>query len=154
MDKRLLIVFCILMSLLISACGEQEAKVEETKPAPKETVVVVPDSVVGQWKSVKIALHDQQQETENIYQVDIGGSFQIPGSKMRVKVESFMPAFAVNSERATSASNQLTNPAVQIVVNDGEQEIHRDWVFGLYPDRHQFVDPRYKILLLDYKAQR
>ena len=73
---------------------------------------------------------------------------------MRVKVESFMPAFSVNSERATSASNQLTNPAVQIVVKDGEKEIHRDWVFSLYPERHQFTDPRYKFLLLEYKPQR
>jgi hypothetical protein len=156
MDKRFWTVFCALVLLLLAACSEQaeEAQVTEEKPAPREMKVLVPESVVGKWKSVKIALQDQQEGTENIYQVDIGGSFRIPDTALRVTVETFMPSFSVNSERATSVSNKATNPAVQLVVRDGENEIHRGWVFGHYPDRHQFENPRYKFILLDYKPQR
>ncbi len=151
MIRNLLIAFGLL--LLVSACSDQnsEPQAVEKETAPKELQVVVPDFVAGQWKSVKIALHDQEAGTENIYRVDIGGSFQIPETNLRVTVENFLPAFSVNAERATSVTNQPTNPAMLIVVREGEQEIHRGWVFGLYPDRHQYKDPRYKFVLLDYK---
>ncbi len=151
MVRFFLTVFSVL--LLLVACGEPEPQVVEKKPLPKEVKIIVPEVVAGKWKSVKIALHDQQEATENVYQVDIGGSFQIPGTGMRVTVLNFMPAFSVNSERATSVSNQLTNPAVQIVVRDGEKEIHRGWVFGFHPDQHQFTNPRYKFVLLEYKQR-
>jgi hypothetical protein len=152
MIRNLLIAFSLLL-LLVSACSEQKAEpqAEEQKASPKELQVVVPDFVAGQWQSVKISLHDQETGAENIYQVDIGGSFQIPGTSLRVTVESFLPAFSVNAKRATSVTNQPTNPAMLIVVREGEQEIHRGWVFGLYPERHQYMNPRYKFVLLDYK---
>ncbi|WP_303721607.1 hypothetical protein [Malonomonas rubra] len=116
--------------------------------------IIFPESVVGKWKSVKMTVRDQEKGTKEIYQVDIGGSFQIPETSIGVMVKSFMPAFSANSERATSMSNQPTNPAILIVVQDGEKELHRGWVFGLYPDRHQFEDPRYKFVLLDYQPER
>ena len=160
MSRLLVPILCGLL-LLLAACSEQEPQGVAKAPVAKESTakepvirevqVVVPESVAGKWKSVKIALHDQHDGSENTYRVDIGGSFQIPGTAMRVSVQAFMPAFSANSERATSVSNQATNPAVQIVVRDGGKEIHRGWVFALYPERHQFNDPRYKFILLDYK---
>jgi len=145
----------MLFLLLMSACSEQQPEVqtEEKHPVSNEEKVIIPESVEGKWKSVKIALHDQQEGTENIYRVDIGGSFQISGSNLRVTIENFIPAFSVNNERTTSVSNKPTNPAVLIIVRDGEQEIHRGWVFALYPERHKFENPRYKFVLLDYKAK-
>jgi len=152
MTRYLLITSCLVL-LCLFACSDEkvEPQVEEKETAPNELRVVVPDSVAGKWKSVKIALQDQETGTENIYQVDIGGSFKIPDTSLRVTVENFLPAFSVNAERATSVTNQPTNPATLIVVREGEQEVHRGWVFGLYPDRHQFKNPRYKFVLLDYR---
>jgi hypothetical protein len=152
MQKLVLLVFCGFI-VFFYGCGEESQPVAENQSQPKEVKVIVPEAVAGKWKSVKILLQDLERGTESTYQVDIGGSFQIPDSSLRVTVENFMPAFAVNSERATSASNTPTNPAAQIVVHDGDVEIHRGWVFGLYPERHRFETPRYKFVLLDYKSQ-
>ena len=99
MNRTLSLIIAMLFLLLMSACSEQQPEVqtEEKHPVSNEEKVIIPESVEGKWKSVKIALHDQQEGTENIYRVDIGGSFQISGSNLRVTIENFIPAFSVNN---------------------------------------------------------
>jgi len=153
MSRKKFVFLCLAFLILLPGCSEQKTEPlegEKVSP-PKEVKVIVPETVEGKWRSVKIALQDLQEGTEAIYRVDIGGSFQIPGTGQRVTVETFMPAFAANSERVTSVSNEPTNPAVLIVVREGGKEIHRGWVFSLYPERQHFENDRYKFILREYK---
>ncbi len=149
----------ILLLACLTGCSEDApppatpALVERpvAAPTPQVLEIVVPEDVAGKWQSVKIAVRDQQTGAEEIYSVDIGGSFLLPSSKLKVTVKNFLPAFIMDDARMTSASNQATNPAVRIVIEENGKEIYRGWLFGLYPDTHAFQHPRYNFTLLGYK---
>ena len=156
------ILSTILCTILLSfgvGCSEQEPQQEahapmltmEHAPVPRVLKIVVPENVEGMWQSVKVAVRDLQTGTEDIYSVDIGGSFLLPEEKIRITVETFLPAFVVDGKQITSASNRTTNPAISIVIREEEKEIYHGWLFGLYPDTHAYQHPRYNFTLLGYR---
>ncbi len=159
MVRILSTILCTILLFFAVGCSEQKPQQEEPAPvkamahAPVRQVlkVVVPESVEGMWQSVKVAVRDQQTGIEDIYSVDIGGSFLLPEEKLRVTVEIFLPAFVMDGKQITSASNRTTNPAVWIVIHEKEKEIYNGWLFGLYPDTHAYQHPRYNFSLLGYK---
>ena len=63
----------------------------------------------------------------------IGQSFQMPGTKDTVKLIQFSPALAFsNSGRAFTYSRTMTNPAVQVEVDDGAGAATR-WILQRFP---------------------
>ena len=140
---------------ILTGCSRQEepaavpaATVAVPKKAP--TQVVVPDSVKGKWKAVKIAVHDKADKRQEIFAVDIGSSLMIPDSDLSLKVENFLPAFQMTGTTLTSVSNETSNPAAQIVISEKGQEIFRGWLFSLYPNTHAFQHPRFSFNLVDF----
>ncbi len=160
MRRTFLAILGGLLLVFGAGCSEQppQPKVQPAAdapqvrtPVPQVLEVVIPENVQGKWKLVKIAVRDQQTGVEDIYSVDIGGSFKLPDSNLKVRVENFLPAFIMDGQRMTSASNKTTNPAVLIIIHENDQEIYRGWLFGLYPDTHAFQHPRYNFTLLGYQ---
>jgi hypothetical protein len=103
------------------------------------------------WKSVRIAVHDQQSGLEDIYSVDIGGSFLLPEEQLRVTIETFLPAFVADGRQITSVSNRTTNPAVRIVLRKQDKIVYNGWLFSLYPDTHAYQYQRYNFTLIGYR---
>jgi len=143
--------------LMVAGCGKQEEKpTAEVKPAAEpaarkpEARVVIPDEVQGRWKAVKIAVLDKETNKEQVYEVEIGGEFPLPGSELVMKVKNFLPAFIMDGTTMTSASNETKNPAAQIVIAEGEKEVFKGWLFSLYPGTHAFQHPRYSFTLVDF----
>ncbi len=160
MIRAFSVLLFISLFALVVGCSEQEvqpkAEIIVDKPAPVALLakIIVPKEVAGQWRLVRIAVRDQLTGVEDIYAVDIGGGFQLPDSTLRVTVETFLPAFIMDGKRITSASNQATNPAARIIIEDAGKEIYQGWLFGLYPDTHAFQHPRYNFTLLGYEPSR
>jgi hypothetical protein len=156
--KRLLknLMSLILIGVFLAGCAKQEEKKPEgqtAKTAPaarKEMFVVVPGSVKGKWKAVKIAVTDKSTNKENVYTVAIGSGFTIPGTRLEVKVDNFLPQFTMDGTTLTSQSNELKNPAAQIRILDGGNEIFKGWLFSLYPTTHAFQHPKYGFALVDF----
>ncbi|HEY6838176.1 MAG TPA: DUF2155 domain-containing protein [Geobacteraceae bacterium] len=152
--KRVLAV--ALLALTVAACSQKE----ETKPAAapasqgqvakKEAVVVIPNSVKGKWKAVKIAVTDKTTNKETDYTVAIGSTFAIPNSNLAIKVENFLPHFVMEGTTLTSQSNEPKNPAAQVRILEGGKEIFKGWLFTLYPTTHAFQHPRYGFALVDF----
>jgi hypothetical protein len=144
----------LILTLLLAAAGcsrQEEAKTEHPAATEKQRArVVVPDNVKGQWRAVKIAVRDKENNTEDIYTVNIGYEFVVAGSQLRLKVENFLPAFIMDGTKMTSASNETRNPAVQIIVTEGGAEIFEGWLFSLYPGTHAFEHQRYNFSLVDF----
>jgi len=146
--------------MLIVACLAGCRKQEENKvrqpaanaglPTKKESVVVVPDNVKGKWKAVKIAVTDKETNKQNVYTVAIGSEFTLPNTTLTVKVDTFLPNFRMEGTMLTSQSNEPKNPAAQIRIIEGGNEIFKGWLFSLFPTTHAFQHPKYGFTLVDF----
>ena len=146
----------LLVLLVTGLCGcDAKPSTEETlagdvvKPTGSVQVVVPPE-VEGQWQAVKIAVQDRQRNTEKIYTVDIGSSFNLDDGGVSVHTKTFLPAFIMDGVVMTSASNETKNPGVQVSIFEGGQEIFHGWLFSHYPGAHAFRHPRFSFTLVDY----
>ena len=150
------LTFAMLVMVLCTGCSKNEANNIGTVPPPsshgskKEAVVVVPDSVKGKWKAVKIAVTDKSVNKETVYTVAIGAQYAIPNSGLSIKVENFLPHFTMDGTTLTSQSNEPKNPAAQVRIIEGDKEIFKGWLFSLYPTTHALQHPRYGFTLVDF----
>ena len=153
--KRLmkLTVLSLVAMIAVAGCNEKETqKVEATRPQRVQppSVVVVPKSVQGKWKAVKISVINKNTGSQKIYTVAIGSRFKLPESNMTLTVENFLPHFVMEGTTLTSQSNELLNPAVQLRVDEGGREIYKGWLFTLYPTTHAFQHPLFSFTLAGF----
>jgi len=144
--KGIAVVLILLALALVVACSREEKSATPAKPP--ETPVVVPQEVSDSWKAVKVAAVDLVSGNERVFVVDVGGEFSIPDSDLTVKVRYFLPSFVRDGKAITSASNLPDNPAVMVRVSERGQEIYNGWLFGLYPDAHNFRHTRFALRLV------
>ncbi|HEY4745806.1 MAG TPA: hypothetical protein VIH45_14175 [Desulfuromonadaceae bacterium] len=115
----------------------------------KEATIVVPDSVRGKWKAVRIAVLDKSAAKATIYTVPIGGRITLPHSTMTIVVDAFLPAFVIEGSTMTSSGNALKNPGAKVRITENGAVIFNAWLFSRYPTTHAFMHPRYAFTLMD-----
>jgi hypothetical protein len=149
---KLLVLSVVAMGATAACTGKENNSPRLAKPQPARmaSVVVVPESVRGKWKAVEIAVSDKSARKQQIYTIAIGSEFKLPGSDLTLKVENFLPHFVMEGTTLTSQSNELKNPAAQLVISEGGHEIFRGWLFRLYPTTHAFQHPQFGFTLVDY----
>jgi len=152
--KRLmrLTVLSLVAMITVAGCNEKETSKGEAKQQPVKppSVVVVPASVQGKWKAVKISVINKNTSQQKIYTVAIGSQLKLPESNLTLTVENFLPHFVMEGTTLTSQSNELLNPAVQLRVDEGGREIYKGWLFTLYPTTHAFQHPLFSFTLAGY----
>jgi hypothetical protein len=116
-------------------------------PAPKK--VVVPDAVKNAWKAVKVEVEFKEKKTKKEFTVPLNSEFKVPDSDITLKVGAFLPHFSMAADQITSGSNNPENPAVQMEVLQGGQEIFHGWLFSKYPAVHPFSHDKYGVSLLE-----
>jgi hypothetical protein len=145
-----LIIGGIALSFLVSGCSQtEEAPVVKTQQK-QSSRVLVPDDVRDQWKSVRIKVLDKLTSKEETYTIDLGHDFTVAKSNVKIMVDHFLPAFIMQGRIMTSASNELRNPAVQIVVSEEGNEIYKGWLFSRFPGTHSFQHERFSFSLIDF----
>ena len=129
---------------------------DETHPGVKEGVkidrgVVVPQEVEGQWKAVKIMVRNKIDESRNsIKMVSLGDSFELDGSAIKVTIGPFMPNFVMTQKSYSSKGNELTNPAVRLIVEESGKILYEGWAFAKYPTMYAFEHDEFALQLMDY----
>jgi hypothetical protein len=151
---KLLVLSLVAMGAA-AGCNEKQSKepapaVAKPKQVTATSVVVVPDSVKGKWKAVKVEVADKNTKRQQVYTIGVGDEFKLPDSDLTLKVEHFLPHFVMEGTTLTSQSNELINPAAQLSIREKGQEIYKGWLFGLYPATHAFQHPQYGFTLVDY----
>ncbi len=112
--------------------------------------VIVPENIKGKWKAVKILVKDKKnEERTEVRTVSLGSDFVIGEGKLKVTVGPFFPNFVMNKETYTSMSNQLINPAVQVVVEENGKIIYKGWAFKRFPTLYSFEHEDIGLQLLD-----
>ena len=147
-----------MLAVLAAGCSKKEESKPEGMASPhgematkkKDSVVVLPESVKGKWKAVKIAVTDKGANKETVYTVNIGSELAIPDSGLSIAVDTFLPHFTMDGTTLTSQSNEPKNPAAQIRIMEGGKEVFKGWLFSLYPTTHSFNHPKYGFTLVDF----
>ena len=131
-------------------------QVTEGHPDVQERVkiergVVVPDGVKGKWKAVKLLVKNKKDEERNEMKIiTLGSSFELEDSGIKVTVGPFLPNFVMNQKAYTSSGNELTNPAVQLVVEQNGKTLYTGWAFAKYPTMYAFEHDVFALQLMDY----
>lgn len=150
MNKKILGV--LILSILVTGLSCKKEKSTGLPPGhgeKKETKVVIPTEITKEWKSVKILLSDKQTNTKKTFDIEIGKKMDLSDSGLTLEVLNFVPDFKMSPGEITSASGEPKNPAVQVIVSEGEKK-QKLWLFYHYPDVHSFVHPRYQISLVGF----
>ncbi len=119
----------------------------EGAPAPK--AVVVPEAVQSTWKAVKLQVEYKEKKAQKEFTVPVNSEFKVPDSDITLKVGAFLPHFSMAQDQITSGSNNPENPALQLEVFEGGQEIFHGWLFSKFPAVHPFAHDKYGVSLLE-----
>ena len=140
----------------VEAPDSYGSPVTENHPNVQEKVkiergVVVPDGVKGKWKAVKLLVKNKKDEERNeMKTITLGSSFELGDSGIRVTVGPFLPNFVMSQKAYTSSGNELTNPAVQLVVEQNGKTLYTGWAFAKYPTMYAFEHDVFALQLMDY----
>jgi len=122
---------------------------EDQKNVNRE--IIVPKSVAGKWKAVKILVRDKSDEELNTIQtVELGSSFKLGDSGITVNAAEFFPNFVLDQASYTSMDNTLGNPAIHLVITENGKELYNSWTFAKYPGLYAFEHARYGLQLMDF----
>ena len=116
-----------------------------------ERGIIVPKEVEGKWKAVKIMVRNKIDESRSTMKTTaLGSSFELEGSAIKVTVGPFMPNFVMTQTNYTSKGNELTNPAVQLVIEENGKILYEGWAFAKYPTMYAFEHEEFAFQLMDY----
>ncbi len=122
---------------------------EDQKNVHRE--IIIPKSVEGKWKAVKILVRDKSDEERNTMQtVELGSTFQLGDSGIMVSAGEFFPNFVLDKAHYTSIDNALGNPAIHLVITENGKELYNGWTFAKYPGLYAFEHKRYSLQLMDF----
>ncbi|RJQ13493.1 MAG: hypothetical protein C4560_13975 [Nitrospiraceae bacterium] len=133
-----------------------------TAPVKKmEFQVVVPPDVQDKWPAVRFVVEDRKQNRTEELTASIGGEMKIPGSNLTVKVGPFLPDFTMTAGTITSASGDLNNPAVGVVVYENGTQIFPEpgkkwgwlWSRKELQMMHPFQHERFALMLKEGVAK-
>lgn len=123
------------------------------KPGQKiEFKVVVPKEVENHWSAVKFIIEDKTQNKKQEISAPIGGELKIPDSNLTVKVGPFLPDFKMTGDMITSATNDMVNPAVGVIIYENGAQIFPasgqwGWLYMKFPTIHPFQHQRFTLAL-------
>jgi hypothetical protein len=99
-----------------------------------------------------ISLEDAYED----HKVHVGESFFIADTEYSVKVERFVPDFAMNkkTKEVVSRSDELLNPALLLKVYDREYLIYETWILYRNLVPHAIHEPGYYFQFIAYENEK
>jgi hypothetical protein len=114
---------------------------------PQVSQIIVPDGVKGVWGSAIIAIEKKADNKIEDVTVALNSEYKVPDSTLKLVIGDFMPDFRMEGSTITSASSDPNNPAIQIQIFEGEEEVFSGWLYARFPAIHPFQHETYGITL-------
>jgi len=147
-----------ILTMIPVGCSKKKEEPRQQTPQPPghgivipktDLKIVVPDSVKGKWKAVKLEITDKSTNQIREITINLNSEYSIPDSNLKIKVGDFLPDFRMEGTVITSASNEPKNPAIQLTVLEGGKEIFKGWLYSKFPSIHPFQHERYSLRLIE-----
>ncbi len=110
--------------------------------------VVVSDEIKAKWKSVQLEVTDRKLNTKDVLKVDIGKEVEVGKTGYSIKVEAFLPDYAVFSDHIGSRSTEPNNPAVLVELFKDDESVAKGWVFKNFPTFNSYQHERFALSLV------
>ena len=130
-----------------AASGAMDAMVKH-RGMKSQRQVVVSDEIKAKWKSVELEVVDRKFNRKEVVKVDIGKERELGKTGYYIKVEAFLPDYAVFSDRIGSRSEELNNPAVLVELTKDDTTIAKGWVFKNFPAFNSYQHERFALSLV------
>ena len=109
--------------------------------------VRVPDEVKAKWKTISLKLLDKEKKIEEQIDAPVGKETPIKGTKLAIKVVTFLPHYTMYDTYIGSNSNEPVNPAALVELLVEGKSVAKGWVFANFTDFNSYKHERYEILL-------
>lgn len=160
--KKFILIFIILI-VFLSACSKNESPPPPPQepppqemtvpghgdiqmPPPGEMEVIIPPYVKKTWKWVRLTIEDKEKMSSNDFTIEIGGKISIPDTGIEIQTAEFLPDLKIEGNLYTTATTELLNPAIHVIISQNGKEIFDGWLFQKFPTVHPFKHPRFRIL--------
>lgn len=161
MYKRSIILTLFIVSITgLTSCTKKESPMPPPEqksmmsghgdiqmPAAEEMKVIIPDDIKTKWKGVRLTVMDRETTDPKDYTIAVGGRFVIPNSKIDIQTGEFLPDLKIDGNIYTTASSELLNPAIHVLITEDGKEIFKGWLFQKFPSVHPFKHQRFGITL-------
>ncbi len=111
------------------------------------TQILVPEGVKGVWVSAVVTVEDKSKGNSEDITIPLNSEYMLADSNVKLVVGDFLPDFRMEGTTITSSSPEPNNPAVQVKIFEGEEEIFAGWLYSRFPAIHPFQHEKYAITL-------
>jgi hypothetical protein len=151
-----------LLTVLIPGCRKKEQPVVPPSADPhqgmamtkRESTVMIPESQKGKWKAAQVTVLDLASRHETTHVVPFDTDFPLPGTGLTLRLSNPLADFVMGDGVITSKSDKLENPAAQVRIQEGGQEVFKGWLFTKHPDTHAFQHPQFALRMGDFVPAR
>jgi hypothetical protein len=109
--------------------------------------VKISDDVMKRWKTVTLEISDNKEKASKAVELAVGSTTQLTDDGYKVRIEVFVPDYAIVGDHIESRSNDPNNPAALIDLLKGDKVVTRGWIFAQFPEFNSFNDKRFGFVL-------
>lgn len=118
-----------------------------------QKTVSISEEVRKKWKEVKIEITDASSGSKQAVTIQVGSQVMLkPG--VHLKVEAFVPDYAISDNKVESRSNEPKNPAVLVELIENDKSAARGWIFKDFPEFNSYGDKRFSLKLVAPGAEK
>ncbi len=110
--------------------------------------VVLSEEVKAKWKEVKMEITDTATKSTEVLTLKVGETAPLKKDGFKLKVEAFVPDYAIVEDHIESRSNEPKNPAVLVELVEGDKTTARGWVFKDFPEFNSYNSDRIHLSLV------
>ena len=109
--------------------------------------VFLKEDVKAKWKEVKLELTEGKSKASQAVTAKVGSTIKLD-ERFKLKVDTFVPDYAIAENRIESRSNEANNPAVLVELLEGDKTVAKGWVFKDFPEFNSYTDDRFPVKLV------
>ena len=112
------------------------------------------EEVRSKWKDVKIEITDLTAGKSALVDFKVGSAVQLTDDGYRLKVETFVPDYAIANNVIESRSNEPKNPAALVELLKGDKSVVRGWIFKDFPEFNSYSSDRFRLVLVSPAVEK
>lgn len=128
---------------------DEELTTEKHPSSGGAKEVRISEEIKAMWKGVKLEVLDASSESKKVLTLEVGGTVPLEDTGFKLKLEVFVPDYAMFQDHIGSRSNEPNNAAIMVELFEGDKSVARGWVFKAFPDFNSYGHERFQLTLVE-----